>query len=357
MTPWFFRPRTWLAVLLLLGVLPPVRGEIALAQSVTCDDFTSQRAAQAVLEADPDTASELDPDGDEIACNHEEEPASEDSSEDEESTGDSAVDIVTLVTERVEEIEASFDAYDDLASQYTEARRSQRDEIAAEMEPIATAWTGYAEELPDLEFPPEAEDLEEAYGEFTALVAAAGEAWLELDADDLEGDRGFDEFEEAYAAAKDGLEPVQSALESTGEDTPASEPEGDLDAWVASVQSELDAFMEESDRFNDILRSYTNASESEQDDMIDEVFEIMAHWQEYADRAEELGPAPAGGEDLEAAYLEFAGLVTDAGEAMETWLTSSEDESDDLYDSFASARGEARRAGLALQEEIDGTSP
>ena len=70
-------------LLFLIGFLSPVALTGAGAQDLTCDDFTSERAAQAVLDADPDMEETLDPDGDGIACNHEED-ASDDAAADEE---------------------------------------------------------------------------------------------------------------------------------------------------------------------------------------------------------------------------------------------------------------------------------
>ncbi len=113
-------PGLRLAVLLLfmVGMLSPfaATGAGAGAQELACDDFNSQRAAQAVLEADPSLEDSLDADGDGVACNEDEptdeptEEATEEPTDDptEEPTNDPTEE---ATEEATEESSGDADAY------------------------------------------------------------------------------------------------------------------------------------------------------------------------------------------------------------------------------------------------------
>ncbi len=340
-------PGLRLAVLLLfmVGMLSPFAAIGAGAQDLTCDQFNSQRAAQAVLEADPSLEDSLDADGDGVACNEDEpvdEPTDDPTEEPtddptEEPSGDDDAYLADIQDE-VDAVVESFDRQVEITTTFADASSAEQPDLILELEDLAAGWAEYPDVAAEFEAPAGLEDVEDAYLDFADLVGETGENWLiwwDIPVDDPEEDPALDDFTDALDAAYAAADDVTAAIEDVGgstglsddpteeptddpteepTDDPTEEPSADGDAYVEDVQAELDDLQEQVDRFLQLDALGADATQDE----IDELNDIAAGWVEYPDVAAEL-VAPEGFEDIEDAYLDLADTVGEAGELWEVF--------------------------------------
>src|SRR5680860_1215802 len=135
--------RLGIVFLFVLGLLSPVASIGVGAQDLTCDDFNSQRAAQAILESDPLLEESLDPDGNGIACDHDDEEVVTD---DDDAITDDDDDVVTdddddgpvsndgaifleEIQGEVDTVVTSFDRYIEIISTLNDATDAERQDL------------------------------------------------------------------------------------------------------------------------------------------------------------------------------------------------------------------------------------
>ncbi len=390
--------RLGVVLLFMIGLLSPFAAVGAGAQELTCDDFNSQRAAQAVLEADPSLEESLDPDGDGEACNEDEpvdgptEEATEEPTDDptEEPSDDPAEEATEEPTDDptdepsgdadayLSDIQAELDALTEQANRFVEISELGADitrEEAEERNDIAADWVEYPDVAAELVAPEGYEDIEDAYLDLADTFGEAGELWETYWAIPAENDDeeqvAIEAFLSAFADAEDGIDEVQDLLDDAGGSTtptddpteepsddpteePTDEPLADGDAYVADVQAELDDLREQVDRFNELYELGADATE---DDLV-EINEIAATWVEYPDVAAEF-EAPdgtVGFEGIEDAYLDLADTVGEAGELWEEFWAIDPDLDDEeqvAFDAFSVAFADAQAQIDEVQDLLD----
>ncbi len=374
--------RLGVILLFMLGFLSPVASMGAGAQELTCDDFNSERAAQAVLDADPEMEDALDPDGNGVACDHEEDASDDggssrddeedatdeeddDSSDDGSASGDGEAYLADIQGE-LDTLAEQFDRFLEIDATIADATDAEAQEMVEEINDLAAEWVEYPDVAAEFEAPSGYEDVEDAYLDLADIVGEAGEAWETYWAipaeDDEEEEIAFDAFNEAFIGAQDQLDVVQDLVDDFGGAAPSDDATDDEDAtddatdeedatddesddsgddtedpagddeYLVAVQDELDTLVDESDRIVEILElaEAGDATSAE----VEEINDIFASWVEYPDVAADL-EAPRGFEDVEDAYLDLADSVGETGEAWEVYWgleAGDPDEEDALAD-------------------------
>jgi len=308
------RLRLGVVLLFMIGLLSPLAAIGAGAQTLTCDDFNSERAAQAVLDSDPALEESLDPDGNGIACDHEDDPTDDPADDPTDEPSGDGDDYLADIQDEVDSVVESLDRYADINAMVSDASATDQAEMIAEAEDIAAGWEDYPDVAAEYEAPEGLEDVEDAYLDFADVVGETGDAWLtwwDIPQGDPEEDAAFDEFSEAYDLAYDEADNVSALIEDAAG---SSNPSGDVDPYVEDIQGELDLLTEQVDRFLEIDSLGADASRDE----IDELNGIAADWEDYPDVASEF-EAPEGYEEIEAAYLDLADAFGEAGELWEVF--------------------------------------
>jgi len=363
--------RLGVVLLFMIGLLSPFAATGVGAQDLTCDMFNSQRAAQAVLEADPSLEDALDPDGDGEACNEDEpvdEPTEEPTEEPtDEPSGDEDAYLEDIQAE-VDEVIESFDRQIEINTTIADASSAEQRELIGELEDLAATWSEYPEVAAEFEAPAGLEDVEDAYLDFADLVGEAGETWLiwwDIPQGAPEEDAALDDFTEALDAAYAAADDVTAAIEDAGGATtptddpteePTDEPSADGEAYVADVQAELDALQEQVDRFAEIQDEAATGdlTQAEGEELAEEINDIAAGWVEYPDVAAEF-VAPEGYEDIEDAYLDLADTVGEAGELWEAYWAIPADDPEEAAaeEAFFSAYADVQNGIDELQDLLD----
>ncbi len=379
--------RLGVVLLLMIGMLSPFAATGAGAQDLTCDDFNSQRAAQAVLEADPSLEDALDADGDGVACN-EDEPTDDPTDEPTDDPTEEPIDEPTddPTEEPTDEPSGDADAYledvqaevDDLQAQVERfleidalGADATRDDVD-ELNEIAAGWIEYPDVAAELVAPAEYADIEDGYLDLADSFAEAGELWevyWSIPSGDPEEDAALQEFNDVFIDAQDQIVDLNDLIAEAGgsttptddpteepTDDPTDEPAADDDAYVEDVQAEIDDLQEQVDRFQEIQTDAGSGdlTEAELSDAADEINDLAAGWVEYPDVAAEL-VAPEGLEDLEDAYLGLADTVGEAGELWEAYwaIPSGDPEEDAALDDFQAAFTDVQDGIDEVQDLVD----
>jgi hypothetical protein len=350
--------RLALALLFSLVILSPVVATGAGAQELTCADFTSEAAAQAVLDADPALAESLDEDGDGVACNEDadsETPLDSDdatpAADDEPASPGDAESCIADIQGEVDDVVASFERYNEIDNTFEDAPEADQQEMILEIEEIATGWSEYPDVAAEYEAPEGLEDLEDAYLDFAGEVGAAGDAWLvwwEIPAeDDAEEEVAFEDFVTAYETAQASVEDVTAEIEAAGGESPATaEAEsGDEAAYLETVRSTLDQWESDGDRLEEILNS-----DDVTDADVEEVTAIIESFAAAPDVAAEV-EVPEGMEEIQATYEDVADELASAADSFNTWLGTPDGspEETEAMDAFLEATDNAR----SLADDLD----
>lgn len=379
-------------LLFLLGVMNPLAttGAGAAAQAVRCDDFSTREEAQNALDDDPNTAETLDEDGDGIACEDlpteaeatsddgvrsedvqlpggdddateeaTEEPTEDATAEDEEPTEDATAEnepsggdvdeYVTTVQDEADSLQTSVDRFieiDDEAA--ADPTRAELRDLADEANEIAATWAEYPDVAAEITAtaPDGVEDIDAAYQDLAETTGQTGDDWAvywETPEDTPEEDEAFDAFTESFATMQDQLDELNLLLEE-GAATPDATPEGtpetsdDGDAYIATIQDEVDAIETSWEDFSaalDVAADESN-SETEREDAIDEFTTIAEGWSEYPEVAAEI-EAPEGFEEIDEAYQDLAADVGEMGDNWALFLETEPDtpEADEAEDAFS----------------------
>lgn len=388
MRKWPPELRLGVVLLFMIGLLSPFAATGVGAQDLTCDDFNSQRAAQAVLEADPSLEDALDPDGDGEACN-EDEPVDDPADDPTEEPTDDPVDDPTEeptddpadepsgdaeayladIQDEVDSVVESFDRYVEINTTFSDASSAEQQDLIVELEDLAASWAEYPDVAAEFEAPAGLEDVEDAYLDFADLVGEAGDTWLvwwDIPSDDPEEDAALDDFTEAFDVAYAAAGDVTAAIEDAGGSTsptddpteePTDEPSADGDAYVEDVQAELDELSDQLDRFEELRAdgASDDLTDAELSEVADEINDIAAGWVEYPNVAFEL-VAPEGYEDIEDAYLELADMVGEAGVLWEEyWAIDADLDDEELIalEAFDQAFADAQDGIGEVQDLLD----
>lgn len=347
--------RLGVILLFMLGFLSPVASIGAGAQDLTCDDFNSERAAQAVLDADPSLEDALDPDGNGVACDHEDATDEEDDgSSDDGTSSDDGEAYLADIQDELDTLADQFDRFLEIDSTIADATDAEAQEMVDEINDLAAEWVEYPDVAAEFEAPAGFEDVEDAYLDLADTVGETGGAWEEYWAipadEDEEEEIAFEAFNESFISAQEQLVDVQDLVDEFGGSSPSDDatddesdasddtddPAGD-DEYLDAIQDELDALVDDSDRVVEILElaEVGDATSAE----VEEINDIFASWVEYPDVAADL-VAPRGFEDVEDAYLDLADSVGETGEfweeywALESGDPDEEDALADFNDSF-----------------------
>jgi hypothetical protein len=333
--------RLGVILLFLLGFLSPLATSGAGAQAFSCDDLTATQA-QALLDADPDLAEDLDPDGDGEACNHEEGTTDEATEEAGEETAAGDDEYLTAVQDELDYLGESFDRFIELNEQAADATEEELQDIADEVNSIAAEWVEYPDVAAELVAPAEFEDVETDYLDLADMVGETGELWEEywsIPADDPEEDAAFEAFNDAFIDVQDQLDAVQAVVDDAGGAGGNTDPDpteeatedpteeateeasgGDADAYLSDVQDELDTLNDEATQLSEIL-DLQEAGDATQEDA--ELFtDIMATWSTYPDDVAAELVAPAGLEDVEDAYLDLADTMAETSIHWDDYLSA-----------------------------------
>lgn len=354
-------------LLFMLGMLSPFATSGAGAQALTCDDFTSTRAAQAVLDADPSLAADLDADGDGVACNEDESSSSSSNADDEETPADDdrgnagsddADAYLADIQDEVDSLQDSVDRFLEIDQIGADATRDEVDELNQ----IAADWVDYPDVAAGFTAPSGLEDVEDSYLDLADSFSEAGSLWEEYWAIPT-GDPGeadaLDAFNETFIAAQGDLDSLNTLIADAGDSStnrdetpvPADEtPEAGDDEYLGTIQDELDTLTESFDRFDEIQTEAASGTltDAELADLADEITGIADDWSAYPDTAAGLDPAPDEYVDVEDAYLDLADQVGEAGDLWaEYWAIPQGDAGEaDALDAFNDALTDA-------QDQID----
>jgi hypothetical protein len=301
----------WAIVLIVLAtLLAPASRTSAFAQSdtLTCDDFTSQDAAQIVLDEDDTYAGTLDEDGDGEACPELPARASDNdlelfigyprvTFEDEHSEAD---DLDGAEDFAIGDVYTGIDGYDSIGVYWDEDFAAH---IVVQLEDELSEDDAYDAALM---FLPETTDVESRAEELSG-----GELLYTGHDDDLED--VFDD--DIYDAYEVGGEPgdVRIILVPGDEDYAVldiaiglgeeyaggsgEEPSGDVDEYLASVRESTDVLLDEVDTFNDL---YVNGEDLSDED-IDTLVDILFRWSTVSEESDAL-TAPDEYEEIQATF-------------------------------------------------------
>jgi len=363
--------RLFVVLLFVFGLMVPVASTAAAAAqgTVTCDDFTTEAEAQDALDDDPDLADALDEDGNGVACDETsngvslddirlpdetddatEEGTEEATAEDEVTPEDDTPSVdadgeeyLATVQDEVDGLSDSIEAFNSLIESVQEAPEADRADIVDEFNAIAEDWSVYpADVAAEITAPDGFEDIDDAYQDLAAEVGEMGDNWLEFwsaERDSTEEQDAQDAFSENYDNVLIQIEELNILLEEAAGETategatPAATEEGsddDGDAYVATVQAEVDGLSDSLTEFEDLIAvaGDDGASNTEKQDAIDEFNAIAEDWSAYPDIAAEI-TAPDGFEDIDDAYQDLAAEVGEMGDNWQAFWTAEQDSSEE----------------------------
>ncbi len=371
-------------LLFLIGFLSPVALTGAGAQDLTCDDFTSERAAQAVLDADPDMEETLDPDGDGVACNHEEDASDDAAADDEEdaaadeeedaaadesddSTGDSggSGDADAYLEDVADTASSWSDSLDELLD-IDPLRADVTDDEVDAINEILTVFADAPSTASDFEAPEGLEDVQstfedlaDAYAEYSDAVVewstsdpgsdeeAEAEDAADAAVDDIDGlnDDLATAIEDAGGSAGDGSDATDDATDDgadaadDGSDDESDSTDGgsaEGDEYLADTQELVDEWTESYDTWVelDLLVNYPDFTDADWDT----VNEIIGLWAVAPDEAASFD-APEGYEDVQAAFEDLADGYFEIQDLAHQWndTEAGSDEEADLEDGITDA--------------------
>jgi hypothetical protein len=281
-----------------------------------CGGYTSQEIAQAVLDiAGGD--EDLDPDGNGIACDHD---------ENEEGAGGDADTYLAGIQDELDTVAASLERYAEINASFSDASAAEQRDMVDEILEIADFWAEYPNVAAEFEAPEGFDDLENTYLDFADAVGETGELWLawwDIPSGDADEDAAYDAFEDAFADAQDELDDLQGMLDDAGgsnsaTDDPTEEPANE-------VSSYLDDVSEHADSLNADLVTFSNGGETITEKEIDGIFENFADAPEVAANID----VPDGYDDVQDAYVDFTDQLALIPDLYAAWVEDGMSESYD----------------------------
>lgn len=268
-------------------------------------------------------------------------------------------------------VQDELDTLTDDAERAQEILDSDSADDADEINEIFASWAEYSDIAADLVAPAGLEDVEDAYLDLADTVTETGEnwdAWWTSEADSPEEEEALAAFEDSFASVQDQILDTQDLVDelgggtSTGDDTdepteevddptPDAGDDADGEAYVADVQDQIDEWNDSIEEFNTLLGG------DRTDEDIDAIVDISLTWLDAPNVAAEF-EAPAGYEDVQAAFEDYADVMEELSMNFTLFLSSEPDtaEGDDALDAFFASMESADAAYAAVQDEIDAVS-
>lgn len=287
------RPGLRLGVLLLAFVTLFVPFGVGARAAVDCDDFANPDVAQILLDADPrEYEDTLDPDGDGIACNEE---------DDDEVSSDPAY--LDAVNTEVETITESIDRFFEVMMSSDPDEPENQVEIADELNAIAAMWAAYPDEAPELDAPDGYDDIDALYQEWVASVGETGEGWQTYwDAAISESGEDHTDLLEAFDAALVTSEALAGDLLDAIEDADAPAGNDSDAAYLDDVETGIETLWDSFVRFDEIGDIQSEVEDpDERDALVDELNEIADMLADYPEVAAEYAAPDAFFEAIESA--------------------------------------------------------
>jgi hypothetical protein len=365
--------RLRLVALFALILAAPIQHAAAQSGDLTCDDFTSQDAAQIVFEFDEDEFADLDEDGDGEACP--DLPARDEANDDGDDGGEPAdLDTIPLGTERADAEDALGDPADDTdedewetgvlydgTGEISEIGIVYIDDLAAHI--ILT----FEEDIPDSatvldiasDYLPDDTDLEtsgtdlddnatlyEGTSDDLADLFPEDDTYADLGGDpgDLRvilvpGDDGTAVVDIAIGAGDEYVDAIDVGTDDGSDDsTDDGSDDGtddgtdaDAAAYLETVRGDLDTIQEQIDTFDTLFVSATGTLSDED---IDTLVDILVEWS-TATTLSDAVTAPDGYEDIQTTFEELTGTL----EAISLEIANGESaDFDAVLEDFASAQ-------------------
>ena len=338
-----FTRRAWLRLgllsFLIVTFLSPIG--VSAGSDIACDEFANPDAAQHLLDADDDYAQDLDPDGDGIACNEDENGS--------DSADASAARYLNNVRQEVDTWMASVEAFNETVDALARQQVPEDEEMDA-LEFITDEpklWAEYLDQAPSFDVPSGYEEIDEQYQAWAESLVETGDRWIAyLDAPNGEEQERTEAFDDALAEvdyqAEIMLELVDDALAGLPEDAREQnnaddDQAGDAlapDDYLATVDEHFNELVDSFQEFTEILEGEVN------EDDRDALYAIYATWAEAAEVASGI-EAPNGYEDLHEAYLDVANGFTELYDLYAVWLETE------------SGTDEDAEALQAYEEQVD----
>ncbi len=323
-----------------------VPGMPVFAQALTCADFTSPDAAQVALDSQADFADGLDPDGNGIACDHDE-------------AAPSAEAYLAGIRDELDALQNNVNRYLEIDRLGANASAEERNELNQ----IAADWIDYPDVAAEFVAPEGLEEIGQSYLDLADSFRAAGvlwEAFWSLPSGDPGEEPVLNAFNQEFLSAQNDLVALGTMIEAAGgpatDDSgtePTGSPEGQMPAevlaYLETVSNTASEWDRSIDRFSELYVNSIAAGTSIPAADAEEMAQIVAAWIEAPNVAAGID-VPAGYENIQATHEAFAKALADAataftaelgGEGSGTALAFSIANAQTLYDDLDALLTEA----------------
>jgi hypothetical protein len=217
----------------------------------------------------------------------------------------------------------------------------------SQIDVIAKEWAAYPDRAALIVAPPGYEAVDAKYRELVTEVSAIGVLWDDMIAAAQNGDPAFETLYTEFVNRVSGLVTytiaVSTAIEEQGgtgqtqTDVPAPAPteasvgpteepvagSSDGDAYLATIAAEAESLEESLGLFNEGLQLLSSEDAQEQEVGAQQLSDVLNYWGTYPDVASGI-VAPAGYEDVDAAYRDLASVVPDLATLFVAYLESED---------------------------------
>lgn len=312
-------PAFRLVALLILGLafLPTP----SLAQEVDCDDFTSPDAAQILLDDDPDAWEEaLDPDGNGIACDQD----NDDRDPDERTDPDTWLD---SVAEQADAWSGDLDTLIDLDPIHDNAGLSEDD--LKLVNDILARFADAPDAVADFDSAPDdLADVEDAFRDLAdgyAAITAAAISWNDTDPGSDEEDEAAAAYDDAVGQAGEMAGEFVDLVETTRDGGSSNNRENDpdrtedVDTYLHTVFDHAEDLYRQTNRLSTIMGEIALGSATDAD--LDEADDISRTLADASDVASGLD-VPDGYDHIQDAYIAYTGACAGIAAAWDAWVDS-----------------------------------
>jgi hypothetical protein len=330
-------------LLFLVGSLGAL-GMPVLAQDLACADFSSPAAAQVVLDSQPDFAGSLDPDGNGVACDHDEGNGTPASDERTPIVVDAeAAAYLASIQVEVDSLQGNVNRFLEIDSRGTGTTPDEVDELNQ----IAAGWVDYPDVAAGFVAPEGFEFIQQEYLGVAGSFSAAGGLWQAFWAIPS-GDPGevaaLQAFNAEFVSARNELQGLRAIVVAVSGSS--GDPEGSPDAvavYLETVRDTASAWNGSIDRISELyVNSIATGAGNVPDAEAAETAEIIATWTDAPNIAAAL-TVPAGYEGIQESYEGFAGSLANAAAS---FTARMEGEGSGTALAFSIAQAQARYDNL-----------